>query len=55
MCTKYEYCVCGNLVVAVGIPRFGLDNYALVDVHIWYVHFFIDINIESSRKLLLGR
>jgi hypothetical protein len=39
MYTKCECCVSGNLVVVVDIARFGLDNYVLVDVYVWYVHF----------------
>jgi hypothetical protein len=39
MYTKCECCVSGNLVVAVDIAHFGLNNYVLVDVYVWYVHF----------------
>lgn len=48
MCTKCKCCVSGNLIIVVDIARFGLDNYALVDAHIWYVHFEFVVLISNA-------
>ena len=50
ICTKCKYCVSGNLVVVVDVDnaRFSLDNYALVNVHIWYVHFEFVVLISNA-------